>query len=187
MSHRERLLAAARRCLVTQGYAHTTARDLVAQSDTNLGSISYHFGSKDALMQAALTEAMAEYTAKVLAAGSIAGGETGGEESVRRAWVATVAAFGETRELTISFLEALTQSERSPELRQRLAAAYRELRTSVRHGLDQADIGNPERRDAVASFMMAVCDGLILQWMLDPDAVPDGDELFAAARSVFAR
>jgi hypothetical protein len=37
------------------------ARDLVAASGTNLASIGYHFGSKEALLQTALLEASAEW------------------------------------------------------------------------------------------------------------------------------
>ena len=46
MGHREQLLEAARRLLVERGSARITARDLVAESGTNLASIGYHFGSK---------------------------------------------------------------------------------------------------------------------------------------------
>jgi hypothetical protein len=31
--------------------------------------------------------------------------------------------------------------------------------------------------NVVASFLIAVCDGLVLQWLLDPDETPDGEEL----------
>jgi len=29
----------------------------------------------------------------------------------------------------------------------------------------------------MASLLMALFDGLVLQWLLDPDAIPSGDEL----------
>jgi AcrR family transcriptional regulator len=186
MSHRERLLVAARHCLVTQGYARTTARDLVAASDTNLGSIGYHFGSKDTLLDLALQQAQVEYVEKVLAVATAAGESTGGLEAVKASWIEMVAAFGEMRELTIAFFEALVQGERSPELRAGLAATSRQMRDTIRTTLDRADVGDPARRGAIASYMMAVCDGLLVQWLLDPDAIPDGEELFEAARSVFA-
>ena len=57
MGHREQLLEGAKQCLLTKGYARTTARDLVAASGTNLASIGDHYGSKDALMNQALFEA----------------------------------------------------------------------------------------------------------------------------------
>src|SRR5215469_2225151 len=49
-THRTRLLAAARELLRERAYGDITARDLVAASSTNLGSIGYHFGSKEALL-----------------------------------------------------------------------------------------------------------------------------------------
>jgi hypothetical protein len=36
---------------------------------------------------------------------------------------------------------------------------------------------NDPRCTAVASWMMAVCDGLSMQWLLDPAATPDGQDL----------
>ena len=50
MGHREDLLEGAKRCLLEKGFARTTARDIVKESGTNLASIGYHYGSKDALL-----------------------------------------------------------------------------------------------------------------------------------------
>ena len=61
MSHREDLLAGAVRCLRERGYAHTTARDIVAASGTNLASIGYHYGSTKALLNAAVLAAMDDF------------------------------------------------------------------------------------------------------------------------------
>src|SRR5690242_21154874 len=60
MGHRDALLAGARKCLYEKGYARTTARDIVAASGTNLASIGYHYGSKEALLNLALFEAVGE-------------------------------------------------------------------------------------------------------------------------------
>ena len=59
MGHREDLLEGAKRCLLEKGFVRTTARDIVTESGTNLASIGYHYGSKDALLAqayVALTE-----------------------------------------------------------------------------------------------------------------------------------
>src|SRR3712207_8498210 len=61
MGHREKLLAGAKRCLYERGYGRTTARDIVEASGTNLASIGYHFGSKEALLNAAMIEAVGEW------------------------------------------------------------------------------------------------------------------------------
>ena len=38
---------------------------------------------------------------------------------------------------------------------------------------------------AVASFVIAVCDGLAVQYLLDPDRVPDGSQLIAGLSMTF--
>src|SRR5438477_2256597 len=62
LGNREKLLRAAVACLRDKGYARTTARDLVAASGTNLASIGYHFGSKEALLNEAIGQAFGEWT-----------------------------------------------------------------------------------------------------------------------------
>lgn len=55
------LLAAARTCLLNKGYADTSVRDLIGESGTNLASINYHFGSKEALLNQALFDLNGEW------------------------------------------------------------------------------------------------------------------------------
>src|SRR5689334_3367233 len=61
MGHREDLLEGAVRCIYEKGYGRTTARDIVAASGTNLGSIGYHYGSTEALLNAALEKALEDW------------------------------------------------------------------------------------------------------------------------------
>src|SRR3954451_7237596 len=65
VGHRDDLLVAARRLLEEQGYAHITARDLVAASGTNLASIGYHFGSKAALLNAAIEASFEDWATQL--------------------------------------------------------------------------------------------------------------------------
>jgi hypothetical protein len=43
-----------------------------------------------------------------------------------------------------------------------------------------------EHRRAIASLPIALCDGLILQWLLDRDAVPGSQAMLAALAAVAA-
>src|SRR5579883_3210661 len=61
MGNREDLLAGAKRCLYEKGYARTTARDIAAASGVSLAAIGYHFGSMEALLNAALIEAIGDW------------------------------------------------------------------------------------------------------------------------------
>jgi AcrR family transcriptional regulator len=184
MGHKEDLLAAARRCLVTRGYARTTARDLVAESGTNLGSIGYHFGSKDALLAQALDEAFIEYTDKIVAlAGTLSPDTTDPHQAVVAAWTAMTDMQEEIRPLLVAFVEALAQAERSDPLRLALAAGYEEMRARIVEAIlvMVPDLPTNIAR-SVASFFLAVSDGYMVQWLLDPDATPSGADFLEGAR-----
>ena len=62
MGNREVLLAAAKRCIYEKGYARTTARDVTSAAGVSLAAIGYHFGSLEALMSAALIEAIEDWS-----------------------------------------------------------------------------------------------------------------------------
>ena len=184
MGHKEELLAAARRCLVTRGYAKTTARDLVAASGTNLASIGYHFGSKDALLAQALGDAFIEYTDKVVAlAGTLDPESTSPHDAVTAAWLAMTDLHEEMRPLLVAFVEVLAQAERNDPLRAQLAAGYEEMRRHIVEAvLAMVPDLAPEVAQSVASFFVAVSDGYMVQWLLDPDGTPTGRHMLEGAR-----
>ena len=183
MGHREDLLAGARRCLEERGYARTTARDLVAASGTNLASIGYHFGSKEALLNEAIAASFQEWAERVRAL-AMAAVPDGAGDPVRilvASWGAMLTSFAEYRGLSVAFIEALAQAERQPEVRAHLAANYRRSRTQVAQMITEA-LGVADERQAstLAAFEIALCDGLLVQWLLDPDATPLASELVDA-------
>src|SRR5438128_10578072 len=162
ISHRERLLEGAIECLRSKGYARTTARDIAAASGSNLGSIGYHFGSKEALLNEAIREGCTEWTGQLE---RIAFSHEGATpiDRLGAAWQGFAETFEEQRALLVAFIEALAQAERSAELRRQLADLYEESRAAVREMID-ASLGTLELADdharASASFLIAVCEGL---------------------------
>lgn len=189
MGHREQLLAAARRLLEEKGYARITARDLVAASDTNLASIGYHFGSKAGLLAAAIGTVMEEWTAR-LAGIAMADPAASPIERVTTAWVAMLADVVEQRPLMLSFMEAVAQAEREPALRAGFAAHYRRCRAQVA-ALVAESLGEPDgvadpRCAAIASFIIAVCDGLAVQSVIDPEHLPDLDTFRAGLARIWS-
>lgn len=183
--HRERLLAAAITCLQEKGYARTTARDLVAASGTNLASIGYHFGGKEALLNEALAECFRLWTTEAEKA-VFASAEAGPGERLARALHAVIAGFAEMRPMVVAFIEALPVALRSEELRAHVAAAYAEARATsadmitravAEMEMDVPELGPPE---VTASVIIALCDGLMLQWLFDPQATPDAGQVVTA-------
>src|SRR5215207_7649078 len=100
--HREALLEGAIRCIHEQGYARTTARDLVAASGTNLASIGYHFGSKEALLNAAIAESFEEWMGTIREI-VLAEGHLEPLEAMRTGWAALERILAEQRPLAVAF------------------------------------------------------------------------------------
>jgi AcrR family transcriptional regulator len=179
-SHRDKLLQGAIECLRTKGYARTTARDIAAASNANLASIGYHFGSKDALLDEAIIRGCEEWT-KRLGEAAFARTEASPLERMSASWLEMIASFEELRPVMVGLIEAVGQSAWSDELRERIAAHYRDARETVA-AMVRASLGDRAEEvgadpKVVASFLIAVCDGLVMQWLLDPTDVPSGEQL----------
>ncbi|MDR8408169.1 TetR family transcriptional regulator [Nonomuraea sp. 3-1Str] len=192
--YRERLLAAAVSCLRDKGYARTTARDLVAASGTNLASIGYHFGGKDALLNEAIIGCFEQWTDRVEEA--IFGAEAGTpREVLERAMVALVDVFEELRPQLVVCVEGYPAALREGALREKLAGAYARARQAGVDMLRRAGAagaatpaGSPVPPEVLVSVLIAVSDGLMLQWLLDPESTPDARQVVdaLAALSAFA-
>ncbi|MGH3938762.1 MAG: TetR/AcrR family transcriptional regulator [Pseudonocardiaceae bacterium] len=180
MGHREALLDGARRCLLERGYARTTARDLVAASGTNLASIGYHFGSKEALLNAAMRQCIDDYIQQIHQI--VCADPTATPlQRMRASWAMLVSTFEEHRPLRVAFFEALALTARAPQLRAELADCYEQLRTTMADLVhtSMGGLSDSAARHA-ASFLVAVYDGLAVQWLLDPKHAPTADGLMAA-------
>jgi AcrR family transcriptional regulator len=184
MGHREQLLEGAKRCIYERGYARTTARDIVAASGTNLASIGYHYGSKEALLNAALVQATMEWGDEMVAA------ITGVDEPdpYRRfelAWDAVLATFAAHRQMLAAHFEAVIQAVHSTEVRDFFDQALDEARYGLAelfYGLDREADG--ETAWAVGCFLNAMLTGLMAGWIVSPERAPTGAQLAAALRVV---
>jgi len=187
-NHREKLLRGAVQCLQEKGYARTTARDIAAASGSNLGSIGYHFGSKEALLNEAIRRGCAEWTEQ-LDRITFAGEGAAPLERLRSSWIALADTFEANRQLLVALIEALAQAEQSEELRRQLAELYEESRTAVGQMVLAAlgeDVSAPHIRSC-ASFLIAVSEGLMLQWLVSPENAPTGEALIAGLEEVLPR
>ncbi|GAB3766747.1 TetR/AcrR family transcriptional regulator [Microlunatus parietis] len=185
MGHKEQLLEGAKRCLAEKGYARTTARDIVAASGTNLASIGYHYGSKEALLNAAMVAVVADFTDQVLSSHPRPADATP-VEAFQTLFAGLLASFPEAREALNSSIEAYNGAAHSPELRAQLAEAH-EL---ARRGLAAEILGVPEDQleerhvRTLGSLMMALYPGVMVQFLVDPDRAPSAEELVEGLRTL---
>jgi AcrR family transcriptional regulator len=192
ISHRDDLLEAARRLILEKGFTATTARDLVAASGTNLGSIGYHFGSREALLSEAIEELFNEWTELIAGAAFLEEGASP-VERLRATWKATLDTLAEHQALIRAFVEALAYAERSPEFRELMRDHYRRIQSAVAElvaaALGQDAVAKGADPMVVALFLIAVFDGLAIQFRMSPEDTPSGEELVnaLAAAGVAAR
>jgi AcrR family transcriptional regulator len=179
-THRTRLLEAARTLLRERTYGNITARDLVAASDTNLGSIGYHFGSKEALLNEAIGLALEEWADAIINATRADPGP--GTLSLMDLLRTVLDEYDSIRPYYHAYIEALARSARSPELREQLAAHYNRQRDRVAGLLTDSPDGAIDPTDArhLASVMIATVDGLLIQTFIDAENAPSSHDLATA-------
>jgi AcrR family transcriptional regulator len=175
MGNREDLLAGAVACLKAKGWTRSTVRDIAAAAGVNHAAIGYHFGSREALLIEAFTQAMDDWGAETEAAvraASAAG--AGPREQYEAFWRQVIASYADHRWLWLATIEAAVQAEHSPKLRELLAASLGQGRTGLAAGLlgvpeDTLD-GQAER--ALGSVQLALMSGILVQWLIDPGQAP---------------
>ena len=185
-NNREALLAGARQCLYEKGYARTTARDIAAAAGVSLAAIGYHYGSTEALLNAALVTAMDEWgNAMGRTLATAIDPKLPPLERFEAAWSAIIGSLEQDRPLWFATFEVLLQSERVPDLRRFLADAIQEgIRglAELFQGLDST--ADPRLTWTVGSFYQALMSGVMVQWLIDPERAPAGHDLAEALRLV---
>ena len=186
MGNKEALLAGAKDCLLHKGYARTTVRDLAAAANVSMAAIGYHFGSKEALLNAALVELNGAELGDELERAMRSAPE-GSDPLTRFAatWDELASAYERHRALLAAGVDAVGQAEHNDEVREILGKgpgmAMEAIAALVREthpGLDEdaaADVG---------ALYYTLMTGLINQWLVDPDGLPDGQRFANALRAL---
>ena len=188
MGNREALLVGAQRCLYEKGYARTTARDIAAASGVSLAAIGYHFGSVEALLNAAMMQAIGEWGEQVQRALAADADHYAAMEPLERfaaIWTRILDTFETQRPLWIATVEVVAQAERAPEVRAFLAEALQQGRlglAEIFQGIDP--VSDEHAAWLVGSLYQALMSGVVVQWLADPVRAPSGADLANALRII---
>lgn len=187
MGHREDLLEGAKRCLLDKGFVRTTARDIVKESGTNLASIGYHYGSKDALLAQAyvsLVEGMGDAFEGDGTTGITA--EPGSIERFQEVWSNIIGTMRGPGSLWRLSMEIVVMGDQLPEVRDHLAVAQREAARGLiplLMGGREEDVPD-EALDTLGMFYVTLMTGLIAQWTFDAKTAPGAEQLTEGLRQV---
>jgi AcrR family transcriptional regulator len=189
MGNREDLLAGAKQCLREKGYTRTTARDIATASGVSLAAIGYHFGSKDALMNQALFEAIGEWGDELQA---VLSAELPPDATTLQrfevTWQRMIELFERHRPLMAASFEVFTLIEHVPEFREFYGHATQEARKGTAALFLHVDEDTIDARTArtAGSIYYALLVGVMSQWLVDPANAPTAAELTEGLRFLMA-
>lgn len=188
----ERLIAATRDSLRDNGVSGLTSREIASTAGVNLQAITYHFGSKDSLVAAALTQVVQQRLGPIRAALDADGDPA---QRLFEALDAIRAAFDVGRDDLAMYAEAMAASATNPELAASIGELHddlhRYLATLIAEMQRDRYIQSWVQPDAMAALLISIGDGLATQARLsDPDVDGVLDQvalLLLAARDTSAR
>lgn len=189
MGHREDLLEGAKRCLLDKGYARTTARDIVAASGTNLASIGYHYGSKEALLNLAFLKVTEEWgdvlTERPGEVAEADGGPRSPLDQFRDTWERVIESYEQTRSVWQLQMEVVSRIDQDPELKKALMGPQREGRDGLAENMLGIDPeADPEKARVAGLFCQALLAGVMVQWLMDSDSAPSAQDLTDGLKAV---
>ncbi|MGH9025737.1 MAG: TetR/AcrR family transcriptional regulator [Acidimicrobiia bacterium] len=175
-SNRQQLLEGTLRCLERLPPEHITARVIADESNANLASIGYHFGSKDDLLTEAVILGLDQWLEEI----ESEMGDVGMTGAARRFQSATQV-MERTRDrhlgLAKNFVSALARAQHDERVRALLADGFRRTRPNLAQLLD---LGSDDTGDDAAGLVLALFYGLLLQVLVDPELSIDGRRMDAA-------
>ncbi|AHK33610.1 TetR family transcriptional regulator [Rhodococcus opacus PD630] len=184
MGNREDLIDGATRSLYDKGYSRTTARDIASASGVSLAAIGYHFGTKEALLHAALYREMERWGDDLAtAAGKKIEPGMSPTERFEAIWTGVIESFTAHRRLWMLQFELLGHLDSLPELRKNLVASTADARDGLVELFGDAGI-EPGRAHTLGALYQALLLGVAEQWLVDPDHAMSAEELLTALRAL---
>ena len=178
---RDALVDATLACLAERGPTGTTSRAIAGRAGANLAAITYHFGSKEALVAEALLTSVRGWLEPVL---SVLRSDDEPTSRTVRAVAALQSSLADARAAVPLHLGALTTAAHNPALRhgldELLAEVHRLLAGQIAEQVASGYLPPWVEPDAMAHLLVALADGIALHAVLQPDAV-DPDAVVAQA------
>ncbi|WP_432943254.1 TetR/AcrR family transcriptional regulator [Kribbella sp. CA-253562] len=191
MGNREALIEGAKLCLRDNGYTRTTARDIAGAAGVSLAAIGYHFGSKDALLNEAMRQALREWSdelGRTMSAGPNAAAAP--QDRFAATWASVIDTLSDpvSRALWTTQFEVLSQGSQLPDLLQAVATLQGEARENLAALFGVADDDSDEvSAQRVGSFLQALLLGVVALTMFDPERAPRGEDIAASVQLIAAK
>jgi AcrR family transcriptional regulator len=171
---RDGLLAAARTVFARRGYHGASVDEIAAEAGYSTGALYSNFDGKEDLFLALMDREIDEHAREIAEA---VGGRDSVAERARggaRQWMIMI---DREPELLLLFMEFWAYAARDPKVRRRVAAGFtrsRQVLTGlIADGAREFELELELPAEQLAIAIDALADGIALQKMAEPEAVPD--------------
>jgi AcrR family transcriptional regulator len=150
-------------------------------------AIGYHYGSTQALLNAAVFKAMEDFgaeIAQVMRADAGLGGPV--PDRFERFWAHVIDSFRANPGMWAATFDVFGVAQHDPQIRAVVAQGIedgRALWAGALGGLDVHGDDQPVAR-AVGSLHQALFSGVLVQWLIDPSRAPSAADLATALRAI---
>jgi len=168
------IIDAARRCLSEKGYGATTIAEIAAEAGVSRGLLHYYFESKEQLLAQVVRAGLDAYMELVAAMFA----QSKNADDLAKALSTVVRAFLESDPTVVDLgMVCVTLARESPLVARELEDLYRQFREAICEGLEEAvDKGIIDPAiplDALAAVLLAITDGLAMQFLVLPELAAD--------------
>ncbi len=171
---RARLLEAAAKVFALRGYHRASVEEIAQEAGYSTGAVYSNFAGKEDLFLALLDEHLAQIVREVSEAVHRGGTAVERAQAAATQWMGT---FDRDRDLFLLFIEFWSFAVRDAELRPRVAARFGAFRDATTRLIEEAagELGltSPVPPAHLAIAANALADGIALEKLVDPEAIPD--------------
>ena len=170
----EHIVKAATRVLARQGYARTSLMDIAKEAGMSKGAVHYHFPTKEALIGVVLRTTCDNVANRTIQAWTAGDNPIESlRSSLRELWRFRT----ELSDDASVVADLMAQSVHDQKLREPLAEYYRfltrQVNENIKDTLEKLGLEPKIPLEVLPRILNALLDGLLLQYIVDPGAVPE--------------
>ena len=170
---RRRLLDAAARVFAKRGYRGASVEEISSEAGYTIGALYSNFSGKEEVLLALLEQQVARIAERIVTAARAANDPADKLRAAAREWMAFLDDEPELYALMIEFWTIwVRDDEQRPHHGRRFAAAREYIGGLIQQKADEMGVTMRLPPDQIGAVVMALADGLALQYLADPDAVP---------------
>lgn len=182
----QHIIRAATRVLARQGYANTSLLDIANEAGMSKGSIHYHFPTKEALIRDVLKSACDTVQARTMDALALEGDP---QSALRKAIETLWDVRSSKSDEVMVIADLMAQSLSEPGLRAELSTYYRLGASQIQEyivTLEAFGLKPTVPASHIPRLLIALLDGLVLQSLVDDEALGAEDIISAVEKIAIA-